>query len=243
MENISKEFILEGKVSYWNVDRDNLLSLRSLFSFLQEAAIRHAGQCGAGARAKETRGETWVLRRMAVSVNRYPSYEEPLRVVTWSSGIHTCKGFRDFRAYCGGELIASASSVWLYVNITAKTLCRVPRDVADGFPSIPGDVFFAGLEKLRLVAPAGACVERDISVRYSDFDGNGHVNNTAYFDYLQTALAVASLPPRPGSLQIEFVKEIQPSVEQVKVSLERRDNAVAFGLGTSAVLFAKGLVA
>jgi medium-chain acyl-[acyl-carrier-protein] hydrolase len=243
MENVSQEFVLDGKVSYWNVDRDGLLSLRSLFAFLQEAAIRHADQCGAGARAKADRGESWVLHRMAVSVSRYPRYDEVLRVATWSSGIRTCKGFRDFRAYCGDELVASASSVWLYFNLAAKAICRVPREVAEGFPSRAVPVFCPGLERLRLEPPAGACMEREVSVRYSDFDGNGHVNNTAYFDYLQTALAAGQLVARPNALQIEFLKEIPPVVEQVTVALERRGLEIAFSLGGRAVLFAMGTAA
>src|ERR1035438_797909 len=112
MEGVSPEFVLDGSVSYWNVDRENLLSLRSLIAFLQEAAIKHADQCGAGARAKESRGESWVLQRMAVSVHRYPRYEEALRVATWSSGVRAYKGYRDFRVFCGDELTVLASSVW-----------------------------------------------------------------------------------------------------------------------------------
>jgi medium-chain acyl-[acyl-carrier-protein] hydrolase len=241
MESISQEYILDGSVSYWNVDRENLLSLRSLFAFLQEAAINHAEQCGAGARAKATRGESWVLHRMAVSVHRYPRYEEALRVVTWSSGIRAFKGYRDFRAYCGSELIVSASSVWLYFNFAAKAICRVPREVADGFPTHSDGIYCPNLEKLRLEPPAVSPIERDISVRYSDFDGNGHVNNTAYLDYLQTALAAGGFFPRPRMLQIQFLREILPAVEQVKVSLERRGDAVAFSLGAPAGLFAHGL--
>ena len=238
---ISQEFVLDGRVSYWNVDRDNLLSLRSLFAFLQEAAIKHADQCGAGAQAKAARGETWVLHKMAVSVSRYPRYEEALRVTTWSTGIRTFKGYRDFRLYCGKELVASASSVWLYLNLASKGICRVPRDIADGFPTHPVASFFPGLEKLRLEPPAGDSIERDISIRYSDFDANGHVNNTAYFDFLQTALAAGGLPQRPGAIRIQYVREITPAVAHVRVSLERRGKDVAFSLGSAAEVFAHGL--
>ena len=242
MEKISAEYILDGSVSYWNVDRENLLSLRSLFAFLQEAAIRHADQCESGAHAKAARGESWVLHRMAVAVHRYPRYEEALRVVTWSSGIRAFKGYRDFRAFCGSEPIVSASSVWLYFNIAAKTICRVPREIAAGFPNHAGDVFFPDLEKLSLAPPGGDSNGLEVSVRYSDFDGNGHVNNTVYFDYLQTALAARAHSPRPGTLQIQFLREITPATRQVKVSLEARDDAIAFGLGNPAGLFAHGVV-
>ena len=240
-ESISREFILDGTVSYWNVDRDNVITLRSFSAFLQEAAIRHADQCGAGAHAKEIRGESWVLHRMAMAVDRYPSYEEALRVVTWSSGIRAFKGYRDFRVYCGSELIASASSIWLYVNVAAKAICRVPKGVAEGFPTRPDESFCPELEKSRLEPPAAGSHGQDISVRYSDFDGNNHVNNTVFFDYLQSALAAGGHRPRPSSLQVQFVKEIGPTIGKVTVALESRGSAVAFGLGGPGGPFAHGI--
>ena len=154
-----------------------------------------------------SRGESWVLTRMAADIHRYPRYEEAVKVVTWSTGIRTCKGFRDFRLYCGNELVASASSLWLYVNLRTKTISRVPPDVAATFPSRPGDVFRPELDKLKLTPPAATAAGHAISVRYSDVDGNGHVNNTAYFDYLQTALARSGASPRPRQIEIQFLKE------------------------------------
>jgi acyl-ACP thioesterase len=241
MDDIPQEFTLNGAVSYWNVDRDNVLTLRSLFAFLQEAAIKHADKCGAGAHAKETRGESWVLHRMAVRIHRYPRYEEPLTVSTWSSGIRAFKGFRDFRVRCGDELVASASSVWLYLSLATKAVCRVPREIAAGFPTRPADVFCGDLERMKLESPADGAPAREITVRYSDFDANDHVNNTVYFDYLQTALAAGGLPPRPGLLKVEFLREIPLSVETVTLALERRGEAAAFSLGRPGGLFARGL--
>jgi len=63
-------------VAYGDVDRDNLLGLPAVFKFLQEAAIKHADQFDAGTRAMTTRGESWVLNRMAAAIHRYPRYEE-----------------------------------------------------------------------------------------------------------------------------------------------------------------------
>ena len=241
MDEIPQVFTLDGAVSYWNVDRDNVLTLRSLLAFLQEAAIKHADRCGAGAHAKDERGESWVLHRMAVRVHRYPRYEEALTVSTWSSGVRAFKGFRDFRVRCGQELVVSASSVWLYLSLATKAVCRVPREIAAGFPTLPGDVFCGELERMRLDSPAEGSPSRDITVRYSDFDANDHVNNTAYFDFLQTALAAEGLPARPGMLKVEFLREIPLSVERVTLALERRGAAAAFSLGHPGGLFARGL--
>jgi acyl-ACP thioesterase len=241
---MSAELTLNTTVAYWDVDRDNLLGLPAVFKFLQEAAIKHADQFDAGTRAMEKRGESWVLNRIAAAIYRYPRYEEPVRILTWSGGIRTFKGYRDFRVYCGDELVLSASSLWLYVNLRTKALIRVPDEVARTFPSRPGEEFRPELERMRLVPPAdGPAPACRVSVRYSDFDGNGHVNNTTYFDILQTALSRSGLSPRPQTVEAQFLKEITPEAELVDVHLERRDQTVAFAIGTPDGLFAQGQVA
>jgi len=180
---------------------------------------------------------------MAAAIHRYPRYEEQVRIVTWSSGIRAFKGYRDFRAYCGDELVLSASSLWLYVDMATKTLIRVPEEVARTFPSRPGEEYRPDLDKLRLLPPAnGSAPACRVSVRYSDFDGNGHVNNTTYFDILQTALARSRLPTRPQALEAQFLKEIPPAVEWVDVHLEPREKSVAFSIGAPEGLFAQGQV-
>jgi acyl-ACP thioesterase len=227
------ELNLNTVVAYWDVDRDNLLGLPAVFKFLQEAAIRHADQFDAGTRAMISRGESWVLNRIAVEIRRYPRYEEAVRIHTWSNGIRAFKGYRDFRVYCGEELVLSGSSLWLYVDLKTKSLIRVPDAVARSFPSKPGHEFRPGLEKIRLPAPAAetAPVCR-VSVRHSDFDGNGHVNNTTTFDMLQTALARAGLSTRPQAVEAQFLKEIPPEVEWVDVRLERLAPGSIFSIST-----------
>lgn len=242
MEKPASEFVLNGPVSYWSVDRDQVLLLRSFFEFLQEAAIKHADQAGSGSRSKELRGETWVLYRIAAEVLRYPRYEESLRVVTWSSGVRAFKGFRDFRVYCGDELIASASSLWLYLSVATKALCRVPREVADRFPSKPGEVHCPDLEKLALPSPAAEAPRAEVTLRYSDVDGNGHLNNTAYLDCLQTALSRGGLSARPRNVKVQFIKEVFPEAASVGVSLESRSGETCFGIWGPDGLSAQGTV-
>jgi len=234
---------LDVTVSYWDVDREAKVLLPAVFKYLQEAAIKHADQFDAGTHAMATRGESWVLNRVAAAVHRYPQYEESLRVVTWSSGIRAFKGYRDFRIYGGEELVVSASSLWLYVNLKSRSLVRVPEEVAASFPSRSGDVFRPDLDKIKLVPPDTASTPvHPVSIRYSDVDGNGHVNNTAYLDYLQTALASGGFSPRPTNVEIQFLKEIPPGAASVNVSLEARGSAVAFGFGSPGTLFAQGQV-
>jgi len=68
------------------------------------------------------------------------------------------------------------------------------------------------------------------------------VNNTAYFDYLQTALVKGGFPPRPQNVEIQFLKEIPPGAEAVNVWLEARGPAIVFSFGSPEILFAQGRV-
>jgi medium-chain acyl-[acyl-carrier-protein] hydrolase len=240
---MNTEFSLPTVVAYWDVDREQRLTLGGVFKLLQEAAIKHADLFGLGAQAMTAHGESWVLNRMAVAITRYPRYEEAVKVVTWSAGIRGFRGYRDLRIHCGEELVVSASSLWLYLNLRTKTLVRVPPDRAAQFPVGNGEAFRPDLDKLRFTPPAPGEAGTAVSLRYSDFDGNGHLNNTAYLDCLQTALARGGHSPHPAGIEIQFLKEVAPTVEAVQVTLEARGDAVAFDVAGPAGLHAQGMVA
>ena len=239
MEN---DYTFHTVVSYWDVDRENRITLRGLFRFMQEAAIKHADQFDVGARSMDSRRASWVLNRVAASVTRYPAHEEEVRLVTWSSGIRAFKGFRDYRLYCGEELVVSASSLWLYVDLETKALTRVPKPLADRFPSGNAGVHRPDLDKHRLEPMAKAGHGDAVTLRFSDFDGNGHVNNTAYLDFLQTALSRRGLPIRPRVVEVQFVREVLPSVEAVSIRVEGSESSASFRIDSPSELCALGLV-
>ncbi|PTY05118.1 hypothetical protein DB347_16710 [Opitutaceae bacterium EW11] len=236
------KFILNTAVDYADVDRDEYLLLSGVFKHLQEVAIVHANQYDTGTRVMGSRGESWVLNRIDVAIRRYPRYEDALRIETWSSGVNGFRGYREFRVFSRDELIVSGSSLWLYVNLATKTLVRVPDEVATGFPTLTEPVHQSALERMSAPAPEKPVHLLPVTLRYADVDANGHVNNTAYFEYLQTALARSQLPARPSSVQVKFAKEIPPDTASVEVALEPRDGGVVFGIRSDGVVHAQGWV-
>jgi len=218
---MSDSFLLSSSVAFGDVDRDNLLTLQGAFKLLQEAAIAHANLYDTGTDAMLTRGESWVLKRMAVAIDRYPRYSEALRVETWSTGIRGSVGNRDFRVDAAdGQTVMRASSLWLYISVRAKAVVKVPPEIADRFPSRSADVFCPELQALAFDAPdSKAAASLPVSLRYSDVDANDHVNNTVYLDLLQTALSRLGCPPRPGSVRIKYGGGIPGSTAAVEVRL------------------------
>jgi acyl-ACP thioesterase len=233
-------YTYEKDVSFDEVDQEQCLLVKAFFTLLQEAAIKHADLYGAGAHAMVERNESWVLNRMLLQISRYPKYEEHLCVKTWSTGIRSFKGYRDFRVYAGEELVAQGSSLWLYVNILRKSIIRVPAELAAAFPSHPEEAYEPGLEKMEWKGPSFETPGVEVGLRYSDIDANKHVNNTTYFEALQTALVRAKLPARPKRIGIQFLKEIHPEAESILVRLGEGADTRTFNLCTGSETHALG---
>lgn len=238
----SNKLVMDLAVSYRDVDRDEVVLLSGVFKLLQEAAVAHANRYNVGTAAISTSGESWVLHRIAVAIHRYPRYEERLRIETWSTGIKAFKGYRDFRVYdATDELVISGSSLWLYVNLKTKAIVRVPRDVAERFPARLEEAFEPALETLTLPSPDAAGDATPVTVRYSDVDANHHVNNTAYLDYLQTALARRGLPLRPREIRLKFGKGIPADATEVRVTTQTVEPGRAlFGIDYTDTTAAQG---
>ena len=223
-------YTLEHRVGYFQVDRDHRIQLGSLFKLLQEAAIHHANQAKIGTQIMEDRGESWILNRVALKLERYPSFDELLRIETWATGMNRYKGFRDFRLYIGDELIGQVSTLWLYINMETKSFTRLPEEIEEQFPTRPDEVYYQRLDKLRNPKPGPDAKETNISLRYGDLDGNQHVNNAAYMDFLQTALHHQNLDTRPQKIEIQFSKEISPEIQSVSAHIEESDNSIGFAV-------------
>lgn len=241
---MTDKLIFNTCVTYGDVDRREIMLLPRVFKLLQEVAIRHANQFGTGTDALATRAETWVLNRIAATIQRYPRVDDELRVETWSSGIRGFKGLRDFRVYDGsGAVVVVASSLWLYISVRAKAITRVPRDIADTFPVCHDPVAFPELDKLPFESPGVGAAVVPVTLRYSDFDINEHVNNAAYFDLLQSALAQSGGPAMPRTVRLKYAKAIPAEARQVDVRLEPQADGVRFSMEGDGLEYAVGAAA
>lgn len=234
---------LHAKVGHADVDRDQVILLGRAFKLLQEAAIEHANLFGTGTHALETRAETWVLNRMAVEITRYPKAGESLRVVTWSTGIRGFKGFRDFRVHdASGAGVMVGSSIWLYVSTATGAIVRVPKEIAAGFPVGSEPAWAADLEKRKFPDAGEVGVRCPMTLRYSDFDVNGHVNNAAYLDFVQAALARCRADVRPRTIAIRFARAIPADAAEIEVLLPRDDAGQPFAILREGTLCAEGVL-
>ena len=131
---------------------NNQVTLPALCNFLQEAAGNHARRLGLGIHELQDVGFTWMLARLHLVIRRYAAWR---------------------------ETVLLGVSEWLYVEVPAQRIVRLPQAFAAlapaGTPQVPLPEAPAKLPDIP--APEWSAA---ITVRHSDHDFNNHVNNAHY---------------------------------------------------------------
>lgn len=155
---------------------------------------------------------TWVVRRTVVDVHEFPTYLQPLDMVTWCSGIGPRWAERrvDIRSAGGGG--GSISSATLWVHLDPDTLRPTPpsRVFAQTFaPSTAGRSISS---RLVLEPPSPELPLTSWPVRFTDFDVMDHVNNAIAFVLVEDVLARRRDLRAPVRVEVEYRSSIDRGV-------------------------------
>ncbi|MBQ8617590.1 MAG: hypothetical protein IJ418_08740 [Clostridia bacterium] len=159
----------------------------SLFIAMQEGGERHAVSLGLGYDAMMARGFFFVLARIHVRFERAPRCGEKVVHTTWpgTSNRFFCPRFHVFTLEDGTPL-ASAGALWVMLDVNQRKIVS-PLSVDLPFPDT-SDLPMPTELPTRLPQLGEATSVFSRSPAYSDYDINGHVNNTRYIGWLCDAL-------------------------------------------------------
>jgi acyl-ACP thioesterase len=237
MNVVARKSIQIGDVSI-----NRTLRLDALVNILQEVAILHTQQVGIGLNSLLDSGKTWVLNKIAVEINRLPRLDEEVEVHTWSRSIQRFKGLRDYRFYIDGEQVASASTLWLYLDIARRRPVRVPENYESLYGINATSATEVDIEAWQAVGNISADTSLTITTRISDFDVNGHVNNAIIMQYIQTAVTrVVGATYGIRNIQLAFMKEIPGDVTEVRAVVQKEGDRCLFQILKDETLFVSGI--
>lgn len=183
---------LSFDISDLHVDRFGRLKTSSILYFVQEAAGRHwlhiEGQTGQNCPLY------WVIIRHRVQVTRLPKKGETIHLETWPMPTTRVAYPRSVVA-CdaqGNELFRSIS-LWVLMDPQTRAM------VLPGKSGITVNGILRGneLPSPASLAPATLAQQVERTVRFTDLDVNGHMNNGRYLDWLADLL--------PGSFHQDHV--------------------------------------
>jgi medium-chain acyl-[acyl-carrier-protein] hydrolase len=234
---------LKKELDFTDVDSDFVLTLHSLVKKLQEAAISHSNKAGQGSIQLIEDETAWILYQSGIEIYKWPSYEENIKIITWHRGIKGVKAYREFEVYSDNKKIATAAGVYLYYDIKNRKVRRIPKNV-NAIYSIENELAFKeDLEQWKPIAYFSQDFDVDITTRISDFDPMGHVNNSVYFDYVETMLfSYLDKEIKIKKIKIQYVKEIDKSVKSFKSGILEEDMGYKFKIFDENKIFAYGEV-
>ncbi|GAB5519580.1 MAG: thioesterase [Rhodothermales bacterium] len=160
----------------------------TLANYLQSAASDHAQTLGFALEDLAAQNLTWVLHRLRGTIHGTVGWGDDVQVTSWLAGIRKLYGLRDYRLLRpNGKVLVNATSDWLLIDIARRRPVRIPPDI-EILAETPKERSMEG-DGERLVAPTQIEHRARFSVRHTDLDLNGHVNNVVYLGWVMQTMA------------------------------------------------------
>ncbi len=200
MDFYEKEYIIQS----CEVDMFRRLRVSQLLTFMQEAAIHHTEQLGAGRAKTLDRGFLWVVSLQHAEIKRLPEYDERVKLVSWAGKTMHVMFPRFYELYDeGGECIVKGSALWMLMDLNTRGM--VFPD-SEGI-SIEGIVTGREYPLPKPLKPIETDKAATFTVPFSYSDINGHLTNTRYFDIAQDITSIASGGRTPKYVAVEYSGE------------------------------------
>ncbi|MBP5184491.1 MAG: hypothetical protein J6113_05240 [Lachnospiraceae bacterium] len=221
------EYVKQFKVGPLMCDYNLRLFPAEVFRALQITADEHVEELGFGGYAMADRGYSWVLIRTEVWMEDYPKYEETFEVYTATSETRHGVYPRYYEIRKDGRVIGRAMALWVVLDnvkrsmvtekesgisvVAAKLRNEIPK-----FPAAPKAL------------PAGKTTVSKRTVRYTDLDMVGHMNNTHYIDWLTDAIPWQTFKEKMIShMIVGYSEETRPDTE-LTLELKTEGNSFSF---------------
>ena len=217
-------FTRKLKIRDCDVTPNRRLRPSCLFSMLQEIAIDHSEELGAGRSKTYDRGFLWVLARQRVELARLPEYGECVTLESWPGDTMHMLFPRYYRMLDGeGNTILSASSIWTLIDARKRTLIS---------PQKEGILVSGEKTGYEIALPSGirkqsAGITRSFTVPYSYTDLNGHMNNIRYLDEAENMIPEVASARRVCEIAVEYAHEILLG-QSMELSLHSDGNTFTF---------------
>lgn len=207
---MNEEMIFEHnrKIQLYHTDATGRITFAALCRYAQESAGLHAECLGFGMERLGERNLAWVLREQAMQMLRRPGLGETLRIMTWPTRTERILCHRDYRILDqSGHLVALGTSAWLGLDLASRRPCKADSFFHLAADLMPAPVFGQPLPALQ--APQDDCLSDIRTVRVSDMDALGHMNNLRYLDWIADHLGLFDMKTHFSSVRIRHSREVR----------------------------------
>ncbi|KRM24537.1 acyl-[acyl-carrier-protein] thioesterase [Latilactobacillus graminis] len=218
-----KQFSEDYQIPYFETDIKGELTLASLVNILILASEHQLEALNVGEATMQALELGWVVTQYQIKITRMPKVDEKVKIVTEAESYNKYFCYRNFWLYdAAGNECVFVQSIFVMMSYVTRRMVPVVPEIMVPFESteIKSSKRFPRIKKIN---PEQATT-KEYRVRYFDIDGNQHVNNVHYFEWMLDALnydflmshRVASVNIRYGH-EIQYGQMTQSMVEQLVV--------------------------
>ena len=222
-KTFTEQFIVRGG----ECDMYRRMRLDAIFMAMQEGGERHAKLLGLGHDAMLSKKLFFALSRTHVCINRMPRCGERVVHTTWPgvSNRFFCPRFHTLTLEDGTPLL-SAGALWVLLDIeNRKIVSPLKEDLI--FPD-NSDIAEPVSLPNRVPKPYPDASASSRTPMFSEFDLNGHVNNTRYTAWICDALGAEKLRNAfISDLIVSYENEIRTDAS-LSLELACNDGAFSF---------------
>lgn len=161
-----------------HMDSSGRLGIPDCFSLFMDVAAPHAALLGCGTQDLAKKDLFWLTVRSKIKILRRPYLMENITVSTWPEEPEETRCIRDYSITQDGKPLVLGKTLWAVVNLKTGKLAPVDELYPEGFKAIP-DI---AVEEpfTRFDKDFGGELFASYTVRSTDIDFGGHMNNIAY---------------------------------------------------------------
>ncbi|KYH28073.1 MULTISPECIES: acyl-[acyl-carrier-protein] thioesterase [Clostridium] len=197
----------EYEIHYYEADYRKQALMTSLIDYFNDVATFQSEKLGVGIDYMKENNMAWILYKWDINIKEYPKYGEKVIVRTEPCAVKKFYAYRKFYIFnMQKEVIATASSVWLLIDIREKKPLRVTADLIKAYGLDDDNDGILKTDNIIKINEEESSLE--FKVRYSDIDTNGHVNNEKYAAWLIESVPIDIVTNRTlVNMKITYKKE------------------------------------
>ncbi|GAA0183536.1 hypothetical protein Leryth_022532 [Lithospermum erythrorhizon] len=222
----------------YEIGADRTASIETLMNHLQETALNHVKNVGllgdgfGSTPEMSKRNLIWVVTKMQILVDQYPTWGDVVQVDTWVAASGKNGMRRDWlvRDSKTGHILTRASGVSVMMDKEIRRLAKIPDEVRAEidcyFLDMPPVLHEHNTKLPKLDDNTADYIRSGLTPKWNDLDVNQHVNNVKYVGWiLESAPSPILETHELACMTLEYRRECRrDSVVQSLTSVSANDD-------------------